>query len=709
MTTMSKLYLRDILKGRFTIKKALFKEIFVRHKNKFTTIAVLFFIEACFAFRFYSGEPEIPTGIFVIDVCNAVFRDLFLVSIFMFFRKHITWVKEAAKEYCPIVILAILWLGISMLTIHSLNLNFSAITLMSVLTGVINNVIFVVLAGYLYTKWNNLSTKILYFLSYFFTILIFYSDTIYFFVTSTHIEKMLFDNLNTYSITSVLYTTDKIVLLGILVSFFLLTLLFRTPKKMPILHQKNVGIMIIMICALTNLVNLSVAYVYPKALMEEGFDEEAEIEKSRHLSRDLLSKSVTTNIVLEFFRNDIRPVNASNQLYRVAFSERETQLLNELGIDVREKPASAQKTVTYEKIIVIVAESFHRDYLHFYNSRIPMETTEFWDDLLAKYPHSDHFYPSNKPTTQGLNSMFLSQSIYSDDQSFENNVTLFKTLESNGYDTVFLEATSQYYNDEFRAYKKRFGMHTYKAKEDLERQGYVGSSGWGFHNDVMYDETIKLLEQNRDNKIFIVTKTIDSHQPFPYCGLSEKGIPASIKEQYKNVYLKGIYWENITLQKFFQDLKERNLMDDKTLIIVTSDHNPHPSQNENYKRLGQGDLSLSLAPIPLIFVSTNLQPFNNFSSATFASQIDFAPTLLGILGIPSPTEFSGRNMITTPEDSSYAIGCVGETIYYWSKEIQLKTDMYSEESKNEYEKALIHRVEDSYVKYFHGNSGNELQ
>ncbi len=670
---------------------------------------MLFCIEAYFAFQFYSGEPEFPIGIFTLDICNALIRDVLLASIFMFFHKHIIWVKQAAKAYSPIVILAILWFGISAVIIHSLNLNFSPITVISVFTGVINNVIFVVLAANLYTKRNHLVSKAIYFLMYFLTILIFYSDTIYFFVTSTHIEKVLFDNLNNYSITGVLYTTDKIVLLGILISFSFLILLFRAPKRMHNLHTKNVVFLTIMICLLANLVNYTTAYVYPKALLEEGFDEEAEIEISRNLSRDLLTKSVTTNLIREFLRNDVRPVTASNQLYRVAFSKQETQLLNELGITVSGKPASIQKTFPYEKVIVIIAESFHRDYLHFYNSRIPTETTEFLDGLMTKYPHLDHYYTSNKPTTQGLNSMFLSQSIYSDDQSFEDNVTLFKALENSGYNTVFLEATSQYYNDEFRAYKKRFGMQTYRAKEDLEKQGYTGSSGWGFHNDVMYDETIRLLEQNRDNKIFIATKTIDSHQPFPYCGLSEEDIPVTIKEQNKNVYLKGIYWENSTLKKFFHDLKERNLMDDKTLIIVTSDHNPHPSQNDNYKRLGQDDLCLSPAPIPLIFVSTNLQPFESFCSSTYSSQIDFAPTLLGILGIPSPPEFSGRNIIPIPEDQGYAIGCVGETIYYWSKDRQLTIDMYNGKNPNDYEKALIHWVQDSYVKYFHGNSIKVLQ
>lgn len=503
---------------------------------------------------------------------------------------------------------------------------------------------------------------------------------------------------------SVIYTADNYVLLGILISFFLLMLLFRLPKKINKLHTQSVVIIMITLYIGFNFINFATAYVYPKVLIANGFDEEGDIEKARDLSRDLISESVTINLVREWGRNNARQVTASNQLYRVAFSKNETLLLSELGIEIGEKPISVQNAFPYEKIVVIVAESFHRDYLHFYNPQIPAETTQFLDSLWGKYPHADHYYTANKPTTQGLNSMFLSQLIYTDDQSFENNATLFKVLAKNGYDTMFLEATSQYYNDEFRAYKKRFGMNIYRAKEDLEKEGYIGSSGWGFHNDVMYEETIRILDQNRNKKLFLVTKTIDSHQPYPYCGLSKDDIPAAINDQANNVFLKGIYWENITFQKFFHDLEYRNLLDDKTLIIITSDHNPHPSQNNHYKRLGEGDLSLTIAPIPLLFISPNLQPFHNFSSAAFASQIDFAPTLLGILGISSPLEFSGKNMLTVPEGRSYAVGFFGETIYYWSKDGQFKTDMYSGKNQNASEKALIHWVQDLYAKYFVGNS-----
>lgn len=679
------------------------------HKNKFIGLVVIFCVEIYLSFQFYRGEPEFPTGIFGIDAANAIVRDVLLAGIFMVLRKNSIRVAQVVKDYSPIAIAAILWLAISLLISTSLKLVFNVATILAAFTGMINNIILVLLAGYLYSKWTNSLSKTIYFFSYLITIFLFYGDTIYFFVTSAHIEKILFANLNIHSITSVLYTADKVVLLGIVISFFLLMLLFRTPKKLDSPFNNNTVIIAILLCISANLVNAATAHIYPSMLIENGFDEEGEIEKSRNLSRDLLAASVTINLVREWLRNDDSYAAASNQLYRVAFSEHETQLLQELGITVGEKPAAARQPVPYEKIIVIVAESFHRDYLHFYNPQIPAQTTQFLDSLWAKYPHSDHYYTANKPTTQGLNSIFLSQVIYADEQAFENNTTLFRTLERHGYDTVFLEATSQYYNDEFRAYKKRFGMRTYIAKEDLERQGYIGSSGWGFHNDVMYEETVRILEENRNNKLFMVTKTIDSHQPYPYCGLSKESIPPAIQEQPDNLYLKAIYWENITLQKFFQDLEKRNLLDDKTLIIITSDHSPHPSQNNNYKRLGQAELGLTLAPIPLLFVSTNLQPFNDFNSAAFASQIDFAPTLLGILGVPSPSEFSGRNLLTVPEEQSYAVGCFGETIYFWSKDHQLKTDMYTGKNQNAHEQALIHWVQDAYVQYFQGSSVTKVQ
>lgn len=66
-------------------------------------------------------------------------------------------------------------------------------------------------------------------------------------------------------------------------------------------------------------------------------------------------------------------------------------------------------------------------------------------------------------------------------------------------------------------------------------------------------------------------------------------------------------------------------------------------------------------------------------------------------------------MINVPEEGSYAVGFLGDTIYYWSSDFHMKTDMYNGKDQNASEKALIHWVQDLYAKYFVGESVRALQ
>ena len=39
----------------------------------------------------------------------------------------------------------------------------------------------------------------------------------------------------------------------------------------------------------------------------------------------------------------------------------------------------------------------------------------------------------------------------------------------------------------------------------------------------------------------------------------------------------GMYWVDKTIQHFFEKAEKEGLMDDRTLFIVTADHNPIPA------------------------------------------------------------------------------------------------------------------------------------
>jgi lipoteichoic acid synthase len=133
--------------------------------------------------------------------------------------------------------------------------------------------------------------------------------------------------------------------------------------------------------------------------------------------------------------------------------------------------------------------------MHTYNPRIPAEATPFLDSLLEKYPHIDHYYSSAIPTTEGLNSTFRSFLFMTETLEGSKQPSLYRSLQDHGYDGYFFSASSRYYDNEFRTYPEQFGMANYEAREQFEAQGYAGASGWGFHNDVMYDATLNKMQE----------------------------------------------------------------------------------------------------------------------------------------------------------------------------------------------------------------------
>ena len=653
------------------------------------------------SFRFFSAAAVFPRREFAIDAANIMLRDIILLHLFIYFHTHIHKVKQWTKEYLPVAIAAILCIGISATMILLLNLKVMFLTLFSVVTGLFNNLALLALAAYFHTRWRNRFTNVFYFFAYFITLAILFADTAYFFVTSEHIASVVFDNFNIFSLQGVLVTTDKLVLSAIFCSFMILVCLYKSPQRSVGSHKvMTIAIMVMLLCLSTNLATAGMSTLYRKALRVIGNEGSANIEINQRTAREMLTTPVTLNLVQEYVRSGQK--QWADKLPRQAITSQDKQWLGNLGISSENIPLSISKYNTYEKIVLIIAESLHRDFLHFYNPRIPAEATPFFDNLCAQYPRSDQYFTSARPTTPGLNAMFLSQMIYSPEQAYPNNPTIFRILEKNGFDTVFLSSTSQYYNNEFRDYKKQFGMLRYRAKEDFANQGYVGSSGWGFHNDVMYEETLRILAENRQNKLFLVTKTIDFHQPDVYCGIKDENLPQTIRDS-SNQYLKGIYWENASLQNFFRSLEERKLLDDKTLIIITGDHNPHPSQGLDYRSIASENMHLKLGPLPLIFVTKNLQPFESFNTQTFSSQVDLAPTILGLLGIPAPKEFAGRNILTLPKQQGYAVGYHDNTIFYKSSTKNLTAGMVDNDTQNHYETALLHWAQESFIKYLGSN------
>jgi len=87
-------------------------------------------------------------------------------------------------------------------------------------------------------------------------------------------------------------------------------------------------------------------------------------------------------------------------------------------------------------------------------------------------------------------------------------------------------------------------------------------------------------------------------------------------------------------------MDDKELFDDRTLIIITADHTA--THGENY--LKRSDFMP--ARIPLILISSRPEVFKKLNTAKFASSVDLAPTLLQLIGCQIPKSFAGNSLFS---------------------------------------------------------------
>ena len=649
-------------------------------------------VEWKLAYDNFGTLDPLPVEEFGFEVFNHLLRDCLLGLILwtMYFRRK--RLPDRLRRYFPVVVIGLLYVGVACFMVYQLSLDRGAQTTLAIIAGINNNILLVLLAAMCYYKWPNVFMKLIYFVVYVFTALTLIFDAFYFWQTSMHVESVLFQNLNIYAIKGVLATTSNILLAAFIGGVALVLLLFRVPKP----SKRKPNFVWSLLCVAMFTIGLNLA---DKLLLSGGMWCVEEIigsyitienEKTRVIYRNMLSVPINLNFISKALFDTDKMASAKHVEMR-ELTDKDKKTLQKLGIQIP-KPAVAKIPPQYDRVVLLILESMHRDYINYYNENIPEKATPYLNQLVIRYPHLNKYYSSAVPTTQGLNATFRSHIIMDKDLPGKGTPSLFRVAQAAGYKGIFMNASSQYYANELREYPDQFGMQEYIAKEQLEKFGYTGASGWGYHNDVMYEHTLRILEENRGKKLLLVTKTLDMHQPYPYTGYRWEEMPEGVRDN-PNVTVRGVYWVDKTIEHFFKEAEKRGLMDERTLFLITSDHNPH-SGGEYTKLVEKANDKLSIAPIPLIFISKNLVPLDELRTNEYASQIDLAPTLLYLMGLEVPEKFMGRNLLQ-PTSNPFALGYFGGKAFYWSS-TQHFVDQMDNPTPNDEEDALTNYIIHNY-------------
>lgn len=649
-------------------------------------------VEWKLAYDNFGALDPLPVEEFGFEIFNHLLRDCLLGLIVwtMYFRRK--RLPDRLRRYFPVVVIGLMYIGVACFMVYQLSLDKGAQTTLAIIAGINNNILLVLLAAMCYYKWPNIIMKGIYFVVYVFTALTLLFDAFYFWQTSMHVESVLFQNLNIYAIKGVLATTSNILLAATVGAVALVLLLFRVPKP----SKRKPNFVWSLLCVAMFTIGLNLA---DKLLLSGGMWCVEEIigsyitienEKTRLIYRNMLSVPINLNFISKALFDTDKMASAKHVEMR-ELTDKDKKTLHKLGIDIP-KPAVAKIAPQYDRVVLLILESMHRDYINYYNANIPEKATSYLNQLVIRYPHLNKFYSSAVPTTQGLNATFRSHIIMDKDLPGKGTPSLFRVAQAAGYKGIFMNASSQYYANELREYPDQFGMQEYIAKEQLEKFGYTGASGWGYHNDVMYEHTLRILEENRGKKLLLVTKTLDMHQPYPYTGYRWEEMPEGVRDN-PNVTVRGVYWVDKTIEHFFKEVEKRGLMDERTLFLITSDHNPH-SGGEYTKLVEKANDKLSIAPIPLLFISKNLAPLDELRTNEYASQIDLAPTLLYLMGLDIPEKFMGRNLLQ-PTRIPFALGYFGGKAFYWSSK-QHFVDQMDNPTPNDDEDALSNYIIHNY-------------
>ncbi len=310
-------------------------------------------------------------------------------------------------------------------------------------------------------------------------------------------------------------------------------------------------------------------------------------------------------------------------------------------------PTNFKNKSTYKKIILLTTEALSNKFIGTFNPNVPEDASSIYDGLIYFYP-SASLKPVTLSTLYGLSVIFSGHP--NAELSFQNGYPLsfVRQLKENGFRTVFIRGANEEYMNEDKTFKTAGFQEIYGASalaKNPEYKPYI--AWWGLTDRKLFDFTINYLKKHKDEKLFIDILNVDTHVPTgrtDYLGQEYQEILADdkkIEALYKKVAMpRAFARHNEDLGIFLQKLKDENLLDEDTLLIITADH-PFFANMEGKTFISENDPILN--EVPIIFVSKKpiLEPI---SDDIFKSQQDIAPTVLGLAGLKAPRGMFGRSI-----------------------------------------------------------------
>lgn len=291
-------------------------------------------------------------------------------------------------------------------------------------------------------------------------------------------------------------------------------------------------------------------------------------------------------------------------------------------------------------VVLVSSESFGAEFSRLYGS--DRNLTPNFDELARKSLWFPHTYASGTRTVRGLEAFVSSippiptVSILRRPHN-ENVATWGAVMRSLGYHTSFLYGGYGYFDN----MNYFFGNNGFETVDRKSIESIRFENIWGVSDEDLFDHSLEYLDEVHaaGKPFFSIIMTTSNHKPFTFRkGLEQHGIPAEGGGR-----AAGVRYADFALGRFLQDAKSHPWFDD-TIFVVAADHGA--------RVYGAEQIPLKTYEIPLMIWSPkHIEPRRVDSLMT---QIDIAPTVLGMLGLPYSAPFFGQDALNTPQEQRVA-------------------------------------------------------
>lgn len=298
-------------------------------------------------------------------------------------------------------------------------------------------------------------------------------------------------------------------------------------------------------------------------------------------------------------------------------------------------PAQPALTPQRRHVVLITVESLSADYLGAFGNREGL--TPHLDRLAQEGLLFTHLYATGTRTVRGLESLSLSvpptpgQSIVRRPHN-EDLATLGAALNRQGYHAHFLYGGYGYF-DNMNYYFSHNGYEVQDRSDIPDRE--VGfSNAWGIADEYLFRQALKTLDREAaQGPQFLMLMTTSNHRPYTYPD-GRIDIPSP------GGRAGAVKYTDHAIGRFLDEARRRPWFRD-TLFVIVADHCAASA--------GKTALPVYRYHIPaIVYAPGFIAPGRE---TRMVSQIDLAPTLLGLLGLPPEPHFFGKDVL---HDASYA-------------------------------------------------------